>query len=141
MNRLQEGEKEMKIYRMKDGLDNNVVDELGCMVNENTMWSMEDIEADAENFGMAPEEFINRYLKEYDNDVITTCTAIAACDNENENCRQDALLVTSVTESGEHTEYVVFGWDMPESGTDYTDMCNDPNAWEALCDEHHVKEA
>lgn len=54
----------MKIYRMRNDLDNNVIDELGCMVNEDTRWSMEDIEADAENLGMAPEEFINRYLEE-----------------------------------------------------------------------------
>lgn len=76
-----------------------------------------------------------------DDDIITTCTAIAICDNENENCRQNALLVTIMAEFGETIEEVVFGWDMPENEADYADMCDDPDAWEALCDEHHIKKA
>lgn len=55
----------MKFYKMRGDLENSIVDELGSMVNENTVWTIEDIEADAENFDMTSEEFSDKYLEEY----------------------------------------------------------------------------
>lgn len=71
--------------------------------------------------------------------TITTCTAIAECDEGNEDARQDALLVINVGDSGERFEYVVFGWDMPETAEDFADMCEDASAWAPLSDEHHIE--
>lgn len=79
---------------------------------------------------------IKFYNTEY---TITSCTAIALCDNENESARQYALLVTGVSDTGERADHVVFGWLMPNNGHDFADMCDDPNAWEALTDKHHIQ--
>ena len=63
--------------------------------------------------------------------TIKEVTAIADCDDYDEEYRQDALLVTSVADSGEKIEYVVFGWVMPENDDDFSDMCEDSNAWDS----------
>ena len=59
-------------------------------------------------------------------------TAIAYCDDFNEECRQDALLVTTVADSGEKLEWVVFGFDkLPEDDRDFENMEADPYAWDS----------
>jgi hypothetical protein len=72
---------------------------------------------------------------------ISACTAIAECDNCNEEDRQDALLVICKA-GGETAEHIVFGWNefiMPENEEDFIEMCNDPGAWETLSEEHIVR--
>lgn len=64
--------------------------------------------------------------------TIYTCTAIAGCDET--NTRQDALLVENTAESGEIFQYVVFGWEMPETAEDFENMCEDSTAWESDCE-------
>ena len=62
-------------------------------------------------------------------------TAIATCAGEyNEDDRQNAILVTNMTDSGEKIEYVVFGYDMPEDEDDFSNMCEDPDAWDSDCE-------
>lgn len=58
----------------------------------------------------------------------TTCTAICASIGETE--RVKALYVDNYEESGEHVEYVVFGWDMPEDEEEFLAMCEDSSAWD-----------
>ena len=70
--------------------------------------------------------------------TITPCTAIAECDNGDEASRQEALLVVAAMESGETVEHIVFGWAMPQTDEDFTDMCEDSGAWEALSEEHRM---
>ena len=71
--------------------------------------------------------------------TVTNCAAIPECYEEREDERQNALLVTAKAESGEITAHVVFGWTMPESTEDFTDMCNDYIAWESLCEKHRIE--
>lgn len=61
---------------------------------------------------------------------IKAVTAICAADEEDESKRQGALMVSS-EQNGERSEYVVFGWEMPESEEDFTEMCEDYSAWES----------
>lgn len=69
---------------------------------------------------------------------IKKITAIASCDNENEEDRQDALLV--IADNGtETTEHVVFGWTMPEDEETFEEMCEDASAWEPLEDSHKIR--
>lgn len=64
--------------------------------------------------------------------TVEEITAIATCAGEySEDFRQNALLVTSMADSGELIEYVVFGWNMPENDDDFADMCEDSNAWDS----------
>lgn len=70
--------------------------------------------------------------------TITTCTAIAECDERNEAARQNALLVITTLESGETVEHIVFGWEVPETEADFLDMADDPGAWETLCEDHKM---
>ena len=70
--------------------------------------------------------------------TITTCTAIAECDERNEAARQNALLVIAKLESGETVEHIVFGWEMPETEADFLDMADDTSAWETLCEDHKM---
>lgn len=59
-------------------------------------------------------------------------TAIADCDDYNEEYRQDAILVTTIADSGEKFEWVVFGFeDIPDDEDDFANMCNDPHAWDS----------
>jgi hypothetical protein len=71
--------------------------------------------------------------------TVTDCTAISFCDGEDEKARQDALMVTFETDSGEKVDYVVFGWNMPEDAETFSDMCEDGSAWEPLSEDHHIK--
>ena len=64
--------------------------------------------------------------------TVEKITAIATCAGEySEEFRQNALLATSMADSGEKIEYVVFGWAMPENDDDFSDMCEDSNAWDS----------
>ena len=67
-----------------------------------------------------------------------TVTEVTAIADEygvySEDKRQNALLVTNVADSGEKIEYVVFGWSMPENDDDFSDMCEDSNAWDSDCE-------
>lgn len=64
--------------------------------------------------------------------TIREVTAIADCDDYNEEYRQDALLVTTVADSGEKFEWVVFGFDkLPEDDRDFENMEDDPYAWDS----------
>ena len=64
--------------------------------------------------------------------IVEDITAIATCSGEHgEEMRQNALLVTSIADSGEKIEYVVFGYDMPENDDDFSDMCEDSDAWDS----------
>lgn len=60
-------------------------------------------------------------------------TAIAECDEGDESNRQDALLVIT-TDGTEVDQYVVFGYDMPETEDDFNAICEDENAWEPADD-------
>lgn len=62
--------------------------------------------------------------------TLEPCTAICGADLGDESKRQDAILVSSEN-SGERTEFVVFGWEMPETSEDFSDMCDEPGAWES----------
>lgn len=77
-------------------------------------------------------------MKKFEEHEIFPCTAIALCDEEQEDCRQNALLVRSEEACGEIVEKLVFGWALPDTEDDWRAMCEDASAWEALCDEHHV---
>ena len=64
--------------------------------------------------------------------TVEDITAIATCAGEHgEEMRQNALLVTNMADSGEKIEYVVFGWAMPENEDDFSDMCEDSDAWDS----------
>ena len=82
-----------------------------------------------------------RKMTFYQNGVeytISNITAIASCDNGNEENRQAALLV--IADNGtEKTEDVVFGWTMPEDEEVFNEMCKDNGAWEALEENHKIR--
>lgn len=73
--------------------------------------------------------------------TVSRCTAIASerlfilpgendDDDYKEENRQEALLVSFTTDSGERSNYVVFGWKMPETDEDFIVMCEDTMAWD-----------
>ena len=64
--------------------------------------------------------------------TVENITAIATSVGEySEDFRQNALLVTNIADSGEKIEYVVFGWAMPDNEDDFSDMCEDSDAWDS----------
>ena len=65
--------------------------------------------------------------------TITICTAVAA--TAGDTTRQPALLVENTTDSGEKLQFVVFGYDMPETVEDFEEMSEDSCAWSADCDD------
>lgn len=71
--------------------------------------------------------------------TVRPCSAIALCDNESEENRQPALLVSS-EDDGETFDFVVFGfrWEWLEYPEDFRSMVSDSSAWEPLDDSHHV---
>lgn len=73
--------------------------------------------------------------KTFNNYEIEEITAIAACNLNDENpeeSRQNALLISNTDEeSGETFEYVVFGFKMPEDAEDFEIICEDAEAWES----------
>ena len=78
-------------------------------------------------------------MEKFEDCTICACTAIADCDNGDESCRQDALLVKSVLGSGERFDRVVFGWPMPKTHDDWNEMKEDSCAWEPLAFDHKVR--
>ena len=67
--------------------------------------------------------------------TVEEITAIATCAGQcSEDDRQNSLLVTSITDSGEKIEYVVFGYDMPDDEDDFSNMCEDSDAWDSDLD-------
>ena len=73
--------------------------------------------------------------------TVTPCTAVALFDIHEDGTydpinRQDALHVVSCI-NGEEFEWIVFGYDMPETDKDFDDMAENTSAWE--CD-HAVRE-
>lgn len=63
--------------------------------------------------------------------TVEQITAIATSAGDSvEDQRQNALLVTSYTDSGEKMEYVVFGFDMPQDESDFASMLDEPGAWD-----------
>lgn len=60
--------------------------------------------------------------------VVFECTAIAKDIGESD--RRKALYVYSFAESGEKSEFVVFGYDMPEDDFEFLKMCEDSSAWD-----------
>lgn len=62
--------------------------------------------------------------------TVTACTAVASCDLCS-GSRQASLLIENTADSGEKFQYVVFGYDMPETADDFADMCDDSSAWES----------
>jgi len=75
-------------------------------------------------------------MKKFEEYTITSCTAIALCDESREDHRQPALLVSTTLKSGEKVEHVVFGWEMPADMDEWRSMCEDSAAWESVSDEH-----
>ena len=65
--------------------------------------------------------------KEYE---IRACTAICDADHRDERKRQEALLVSYHNET-ETVEYIVFGYDMPETMNEFLIICEDLFAWES----------
>lgn len=79
-------------------------------------------------------------MKFYRNGIeytVLNCTAVAACDHGDLSKGQRALVVyaDNGTETAKH---IVFGWDMPETETDFNDMCEDAGAWEAAGPGHKM---
>ena len=58
------------------------------------------------------------------------CDCTAVCKDLGEFERRKALFVCSISESGEKTEFVVFGYDMPEDEAEFLEMCEDSSAWD-----------
>lgn len=56
----------MKTYKIREDVwsDYEASSELGPDVDLETRWTEEEIEADAENFKMSKEDFIDRYMEE-----------------------------------------------------------------------------
>lgn len=61
---------------------------------------------------------------------VETCTAICGADLGDESRRQEALYVANKY-NGELFEYIVFGYDMPETEEAFLEMCDDSSAWES----------
>ena len=61
--------------------------------------------------------------------TVQPCTAICMADQADESNRQKALLVSNEA-NGEKFDFVVFGYDMPETDEDFLYMSDDTSAWE-----------
>lgn len=77
------------------------------------------------------KEFTNDYGMTYTVEKITACAMSIG-----DETRQEAVLVTNVTDSGEIQEYVVFGYAFDEIQTidEFNDMCADSSAWDSYCE-------
>lgn len=125
-------------------LDAFIVDDVEYCIDQANDWK--NAEGDFYDPDADPEEVDNRNVdveykkisaKTFEGYVITACTAIAGCDNEDEAKRQPALLVVNEC-NGETCEMLVFGYSMPEDLEDFHNMCCDSAAWEPLADENRV---
>lgn len=61
--------------------------------------------------------------------TVQPCTAICMADQADESNRQKALLVSNEA-NGEKFDFIVFGYDMPETDEDFLYMSDDTSAWE-----------
>ena len=61
--------------------------------------------------------------------TVQPCAAICMADQADESNRQKALLVSNEA-NGEKFDFVVFGYDMPETDEDFLYMSDDTSAWE-----------
>lgn len=73
-------------------------------------------------------EFTDNYGITYTVEKITACAMSIG-----DKTRQEAVLVTNVTDSGEIKEYVVFGYTYDEIQTidEFNDMCANSSAWDS----------
>lgn len=71
--------------------------------------------------------------------TIAECFAIKQHD-ESYPFHTNALLINAELENGETVKHVVFGWKIPKTNADFTDMMNDTNAWENLDEDHEIQE-
>lgn len=60
--------------------------------------------------------------------TVRACTAI--CKSIGESKRRKALYIYNISESGEITEYVVFGYHMPKDEAEFLEMSKDSSAWD-----------
>ena len=60
----------------------------------------------------------------------TVCECTAICKDLGESERRKALFVYSISEFGEKTEFVVFGYEMPEDESEFLKMSEDSSAWD-----------
>ena len=83
------------------------------------------------------KELINHVNLE--NYIVRSCTAIALCDEEQENCRQEAVFVACM-ENGETFERVYFNWPVPTTDEELREMIDNGTVEdsEPLYDEHHL---
>ncbi len=51
-------------YKIRKGLDYQIYDELGPEASDDMRWTEDDVRADAQNYEMSMNEFIDRYLEE-----------------------------------------------------------------------------
>lgn len=72
--------------------------------------------------------------------ICTSATAIAECDNGNEACRQNVIVVDAFCDGINTMSHIVFGYDMdmPETVDEFNEMCEDYGAWEIMTDENAV---
>lgn len=61
--------------------------------------------------------------------TVSTCTAVAV--NAGDTELQPALCVVSAADSGEKFEFIVYGWNMPETIEDFAAMAEDFGAWDS----------
>lgn len=82
------------------------------------------------------KELTNRVNLE--NYMVRSCTAIALCDEVQENCRQEAVFVACM-ENGETFERVYFNWPVPSTDEELREMFdNGVEDYEPLHDEHQL---
>lgn len=62
--------------------------------------------------------------------TVEACTAICGDDLGGKRKRQEAVFVSSEN-GGEKFEFVVFGWEIPETSAGFSEMCEDFGAWES----------
>ena len=60
----------------------------------------------------------------------TVCECTAICKDLGESERRKAIFVYSFAESGEKSEYVLFGFEMPEDESEFIEMCEESSAWD-----------
>ena len=60
----------------------------------------------------------------------TVCKCTAVFKDFGESERRKALFVYSFEESGEKSEFVLFGFDMPEDESEFLEMCEESSAWD-----------
>jgi hypothetical protein len=109
--------------RWSDDGDNVLIDK---GIYWNRYW-YEDLDYVADSY-TADGKRVFKLEDDYREYLVEECTAICASIGETE--RTEALYVHYYDKSGEHVEYVVFNWDMPEDEDEFLAMCEDSSAWD-----------